>query len=173
MPPSTNETALNILLPQIWRFENDSRGIINFNTALSGYPLAVSSAYGKGTFCVLGIPDDFADLYRLPRNAQNQIRTLLGRDLFVRLDAPDHLALFAYDNRTFIIQNFRPEPETARVSVTRASSLHDLLSGQTLMSQPAGADQSGHVQTGNGAPWFNVPVPAHSFRVFAADTLSQ
>ena len=53
---------------------------INFNTALSGYPMAVQAAYGKGTFYVLAMPDDFADLYRLPQSVLTQIRSLLGRD---------------------------------------------------------------------------------------------
>ena len=82
----------------------DNRLSINFNTALSAYPLAVSATYGQGTFSVLAIPDDFADLYRLPQGVLNQIRALVGRDLFVSLDAPDHVSLFAYDNHTFIVQ---------------------------------------------------------------------
>ncbi|MGO9204382.1 MAG: hypothetical protein ACLQM8_28005, partial [Limisphaerales bacterium] len=98
-PAPASEPDLNILLPQIRRFENDNRLVINFNTALSGYPMAVSCAYGRGTFFVLAIPDDFADLYRLPQSVLNQIRALLGRDVFVNLDAPDHVSLFAYDNR--------------------------------------------------------------------------
>src|SRR5664279_2129061 len=72
----TRSSPLNILLPQIRRFENDNRLLINFETALSGYPMATSSAYGQGTFCVLAVPDDFADLYRLPPSVLNQIRTL-------------------------------------------------------------------------------------------------
>jgi len=47
-------------------FENDSWSSIPFNTARSGYPMVISAAYGKGTFYALAIPDDFADLYRLP-----------------------------------------------------------------------------------------------------------
>src|ERR1035441_7369737 len=106
--PAANAGAdLNVLLPQIRRFENDNRLTINFNTALSGYPMAISSTYGQGTFSVLAIPDDFADLYRLPRSVLNQIRNLLGRDVFVNLDAPDHVSLFAYDNHTSELQSLR------------------------------------------------------------------
>ena len=90
--------------------------------------MVVSCTYGRGTFSVLAVPDDFADLYRLPQSVLNQIRALLGRDVFVNLDAPDHVSLFAYDSRTFIVQNFRPQPVSTRVSVVRATRLHDLLS---------------------------------------------
>ncbi|MGO8676541.1 MAG: hypothetical protein ACLQVX_11800 [Limisphaerales bacterium] len=170
-PAPASEPDLNILLPQIRRFENDNRLVINFNTALSGYPMAVSSTYGRGTFSVLAIPDDFADLYRLPQSVLNQIRALLGRDVFVNLDAPDHVSLFAYDNRTFIVQNFRPQPVSARVSVVRAARLHDLLSGQTLAGSEDRGGQGGRGRLGGagGSTSFQVPVPGHSFRVFAAE----
>jgi hypothetical protein len=178
-PRAATETNLNILLPQIRRFENDNRLSINFETALSGYPMAVTCEYGKGTFCVLAVPDDFADLYRLPQSILNQIRALLGRDLFARLDAPDHVSLFAYDNRTLIIQNFRAEPVATRVSVTDARRLVDLQTTQTVAATAADAAGFGfgfgRGQFGGAgfaepaSPSFSIPVPAHSFRVFKAE----
>ena len=165
---AASEPDLNILLPQIRRFENDNRLSINFNTALSGYPMAISVAYGQGTFSVLAIPDDFADLYRLPQSVLYQIRALLGRDMFVSLDASDHVSLFAYDNHTFIVQNFRPQPVNTRVSVVRGTRLHDLLSDQTLAASENRAGRGDRGGFGAAAS-FEVPVPAHSFRVFSAE----
>ena len=170
--------SLNMLLPQMRQFENDSWPSMNFDTANSGYPMLIQAAYGKGTFYALALPDDFADLYRLPQSVLNQIRALLGRDLFVSLDAPDHVSLFAYDNRTFIVQNFQSQPVTTRVSVARATALHDLLSDKTIAPSQGGgggAGRGGRVGgggggiAGNGGSSFEVPVPAHSFRVFAAE----
>ncbi len=141
--------------------------------------MAIRAAYGKGTFYVLAVPDDFADIYRLPQSVLTQIRSLLGRDMFVSLDGPDHVSLFAYDNRTFIVQNFQSQPVTTRVSVVRATTLRDLLNGQTLAaSQRSGGGGAGRAgrgggrgggNAGNGGSSFEVPVPAHSFRVFAAE----
>ncbi len=156
-------------------FENDTWTGILFNTADSGYPLVVSASYGKGTFYALAIPDDFGDLYRLPQNVLNQIRGLLGHDFFVNLDAPDHVGLFAYDNRTFIIQNFQSQPVTTRVSVVRATALHDLLNHKTI--NPSQNNGGGFGRRGGGiggiagnvGSSFEVPVPAHSFCVFAAE----
>ena len=168
---AASEPDLNILLPQIRRFENDNRLVINFNTALSGYPMAVSCAYGQGTFSVLAIPDDFADLYRLPQSVLNQIRALLGRDVFVSLDAPDHVSLFVYDNHTFIVQNFWPQPVNTRVLVARATRLHDLLSGEILAGSEERGGRGGRGENGGTSAEvsFQMPVPAHSFRVFAAE----
>jgi len=171
------QTDLNILLPQMRYFENDSWPAINFDTALSGYPMAIRAAYGKGNFYVLAVPDDFADLYRLPQGVLTQIRDLLGRDLFVSLDAPDHVSLLAYDNRTFIVQNFQSQSVTTRVSVVRTAALHDLLNGQTMAPAQRGGGGDGRFgrggrgggNAGNGGSSFEVPVPAHSFRVFSAE----
>ncbi|MGO9109057.1 MAG: hypothetical protein ACLP9L_07475, partial [Thermoguttaceae bacterium] len=168
------EADLNIVLPQMRHFENDTWTSIPFRTAASGYPMVVSAKYGKGTFYALAIPDDFADLYRLPQGVVNQIRALLAGDVFVSLDAVDHVSLFAYDNRTFIVQNFRSQPVSGRVSVVRATHLRDLLTDQTLTGRQAGgggvAGPSGRRYLGgNNGTRFEVTVPAHSFRVFQAE----
>ncbi|MBN1362009.1 MAG: hypothetical protein JW993_15545 [Sedimentisphaerales bacterium] len=167
------EPNLNMLLPQMRHFENDAWPGLSFTTAASGYAMAISAAYGRGTFYVWAVPDDFADLYRLPQSVLNQIRALLGRDLFVSLDAPDHVSLFAYDNRTFIVQNFRSEPVRTRVRVTDATRIRDLLTDQTLagpQSTGGGGRRAGRGNFGGpGGAFFEVTVPGHSFRVFAAE----
>ena len=174
------EPDLNIVLPQMRQFENDAWQSINFTTAASGYPMVISASYGAGTFCALAIPDDFADLYRLPSSVLNQIRSLLCRDLFASLDAPDHVSLFPYDNRAIIVQNFQARPVTARVSVTRATRLRDLLSDQAVAAAQGGGGGGfggfgggfggGRGNAGGAARTaFEVPVPAHSFRVFQAE----
>jgi len=173
-PDAEPEADLNILLPQMRHFENDTWTSINFNTVASGYPMVVSAAYGQGTFYVLAVPDDFADLYHLPQNVLDQIRTLLGRDIFVSLSAPDHVSLFAYDNRTFIVQNFRSEPVTTRISVVGSSRIRNLLTDQILAgSQGGGGGRGGQARRGNsGGPAssvFEITIPGHSFRVFAAE----
>jgi hypothetical protein len=175
-PDAAPAADLNMLLPQMLHFENDTWTGIPFNTANSGYPLVVSASYGKGTFYALAIPDDFADLYRLPQNVLTQIRALLGHDLFVSLDAPDHVSLFAYDNRTFIVQNFTAQPVTARASVVRAAQLRDLQTGETVASAGGGGGGGGRFGGGgrgnlggNGGTAFPITVPGHSFRVFQAE----
>ena len=173
---------LNILMPQMRHFENDTWMSINFNTAASGYPMVVTArTYGKGSLSILAIPDDFADLYRLPQNVANEIRSLLGEDLFVSINAPDHVSLFAYDNKTFIIQNFQSQSVSAQVTVKDAANLRDLLTDQKITSG-GGARRGmrggmmggmmggfGGMRGGTGSgKSFSVSVPGHSFRVFKA-----
>jgi hypothetical protein len=180
---TTPPASLNMLLPQMRHFENDTWTSMEFSTADSGYPMLIRAAYGKGAFYVLALPDDFADIYRFPQGVLTQIRNLLGGDIFVSLDAPDHVSLFAYDNRTFIVQNFQSQPVTTRVAVTRATALRDLLSDTTIAASQGGGGGGGGGSFGGGRRGgggrggnaggprtsFEVPVPAHSFRVFAAE----
>ena len=175
----TPPANLNMLLPQIRHFENDTWTSLEFSTAASGYPMVVRAGYGKGNFYVLALPDDFADIYRLPQTVLTQIRNLLGGNFFVSLDAPDHVSLFAYDNRTFIVQNFTAQPVTARVSVAGAASLRDLLNDSSVAAARNGGGGGGRGgrrggggrggNGGNGGSSFEFPVPGHSFRVFAAE----
>jgi len=190
-PAAAAPASLNMLLPQMRHFENDTWTSMEFSTASSGYPMLVRAAYGKGTFYILALPDDFADIYRLPQSVLTQIRTLMCQDLFVSMDAPDHVILIPYDNRTFIVQNLQAQPVTARVTV-RATALTDLLSDKTLTSAGGGGAPAGGGRGpgagaggagggrggrgggrggagGGGGSSFEVPVPAHSFRVFAAE----
>jgi hypothetical protein len=178
--------SLNMLLPRMRRFSNDTGTGMEFLTAYSGYPMLVSAPYGKGTFYALALPDDFADIYRLPQSVLNQIRGLLGRDMFVTLDAPDHVSLFVYDNRTFIVQNFQTKAVTTRITA-RATALRDLLTDKTVAASAgggadgagvAGATRGGRAgrgggrrggAAGGGGSSFEVPVAAHSFRVFQAE----
>jgi hypothetical protein len=168
------DSELNILMPQMRHYENDAWPGLTFSTAASGYAMAISASYGKGTFYALAIPDDFADLYRLPEAVLNQLRALLGREQFVSLEGPARVALFAYDNRTFIVQNYQAQSVNVRVSVVGAGRLQDLLSSQPLVaarSEIAGSGRGfsrGNFGGNNGAV-FELRVPAHSFRVFRAE----
>jgi hypothetical protein len=168
-PAPAPEPELNILLPQMRQFENDAWPSVSFNTARSGYPMVISAAYA------LAIPDDVADLYRLPDSALNQMRSLLGRDVYVNLEAPTHVSLFAYDNRTFIIQNYQSQPVNARVLVVDAKSLRDLLTDQVVAASQSGTPLGGARGFGGGSVGgpsrtaFEVKIPAHSFRVFRVE----
>jgi hypothetical protein len=178
------ENDLNIIMPKLRHFENDTWNSILFNTANFGYPMVVgaerSTNYGKGTFYVIGIPDDFADLYRLPAMALTQIRSLFNRNMWVSIDAPDHVSLFAYDNQTFIVQNYQARAVDVRVTAEQADQIRDLLSDQLIKGEKEDTSRSGGMgfmgMAGRGAGGrdgnqasFSITVPGHSFRVFAAE----
>jgi len=82
------------------------------------------------------MPENFGDLYNLPQPMITRLKQFLFADAPVRIDAPDHVALFTYDNGAFVVENYRDD--SAEVGIARK--------GQ--------ADGEA------------VTIPPHSFRVF-------
>ncbi len=57
--------------------------------------------YGKGRLFILNIPDDYGDLYRIPKGAMAAIQAAFGRAFPVRLAAAPQFNLYLYDNDVF------------------------------------------------------------------------
>lgn len=146
----------------------------------NSYPILLYDDYDRGRFFVLAIPDNVADLYRLPAPVLNAVRNqIMGPFPFRLTDAPSQVCLFAYDNNTFVVQSFLPTEVTVTVSVSGTStptSVTDLLNSQTISPAPRGAGRGGFGGGFGGgrrggfvAPGtnFTIPIPAHSYRAFA------
>jgi hypothetical protein len=129
-----------VSIPEIRYFTNDSWSVISATSGGTTYPILVRNAYSKGTLYVLAVPDNPADLYNLPANVLTSIRTTLSAQDAVRIDAaPPQVALFPYDNGTFIVENYASE--TANVTVSLAgtiATLHELVGKTDVAPAPAG-----------------------------------
>jgi hypothetical protein len=132
----------DILIPEIRYATNDSWEIVSALTSparATGTPILHSARYSKGVLYVLTIPQAQGDLYSLPADVLTAIRNVVGRDLYVRLEAPSQVSLFVYDNDTFIVESFRESAGIARiVTDRRIAKLRDLLTGRELIGQPRG-----------------------------------
>ncbi len=177
------EASRDILVPEIKYFNilthdawGDALGVSPGGTT---YPILLSCDYSRGKFYVLTIPNDPADLYALPSSVLSVIRAALGSAEPVRIDnAPAQVALFRYDNNTFIVQNYLPTAADVTVSVTgTATQIRDLISGRQISPAPAtgrGARGFGRGFGGRGpaAPpprtSFTFTVLPHSYLAFAA-----
>jgi hypothetical protein len=127
-----------------------------------GYPMLIKAGYSKGTLYVLTIPDNFGDLYYLPPQVLNQIRTAIAGDLPVRIEGPSQIGLFAYDNGKFIVENFAP-PGGDSVNISaimdkKFPRLVDVVSGQQIEGKPRGEQMV-----------FEIALPAASYRVLSAE----
>src|SRR4029077_19677125 len=137
------------------------------------YPIVLSCDYSKGKFYVLTIPNDPADLYALPPSVLSVIRAALGSAEPIRLDSgPSQVALFRYDNNTFIMQNYLPTAAEVTISVAgTVAQIHNLLTGEDVSPAPAVARGFGGFGgprgRGPGAPAprtsFTFTVPPHSY----------
>ncbi len=111
-------------------------------TAISGdnsYPLVAQAEYGGGLLRVLAIPEDFADLYKLPEGALTMVKELIPDNLPVRLEGPAKVGLFLYDNKTCIVHSFLPHSTRIRLLVEGGvNSVTDLLTGESLPVRASG-----------------------------------
>ena len=104
-----------VLFPEVRFYTNDSWGIIRGVAAAKGFPIILMNHYSKGTLYLWTVPENFGDLYKLPRPMVTRIKQYLFGDLPVQIDAPDHVALFTYDNGAFIVENFRDDAASVQV----------------------------------------------------------
>jgi hypothetical protein len=71
--------------------------------------------YSKGTLYLWTMPENFGDLYNLPQPMITRLKQFLFTDAPVTIDAPDHVALFTYDNGGFVVENFRDDPASVGI----------------------------------------------------------
>lgn len=119
-------TVAPILFPEVHFYTNDSWGIIRGVAAAKGFPMVLMNRYSKGTLYLWTMPENFGDLYNLPQPMITRIKQYLFGDSPVTIDAPDHVALFTYDNGAFIVQNFRDQ--AARVDILRKGQGSEIVS---------------------------------------------
>jgi hypothetical protein len=180
--PDPLEAPRDILIPEIKYFNiltHDAWGdVLGVSPGGTTFPILLSCDYSKGKFYVLTIPNDPADLYAFPPAALSVIRDTLGSAEPIRLDsAPAQVALFRYDNNTFIVQNYLPTQAEVTVSAAGdVARIQDLLAGKDFTPTPAASNGFGGFDRGFGGRGpddrpprtrFTFNVPAHSYMAFA------
>jgi hypothetical protein len=165
-----------ILFPIIHLLTNQSWGQVTGYSGASpanAYPLVIRDAYDRGFLNVLVLPDNIADLYRIPTPALNAIREqIMGLFPVSLADAPAQVSLFAYDNHAFVVQSFLPTATTITVAVAgNVATITDLVSGETISRAAAGGGgRRGGNGRGNRRPVsrFTMTIPPHSYRAFGS-----
>ena len=104
-----------VLFPEVRFYTNDSWGIIRGVAAAKGFPMVLMNRYSRGTLYLWTMPQNFGDLYALPQAMVTRIKQYLFADQPVQIDAPDHVALFTYDNGAFVVENFRDSAAKVRI----------------------------------------------------------
>jgi hypothetical protein len=150
-----------VLFPEVRFYTNDSWGIIRGVAAAKGFPIVLMNHYSKGTLYLWTMPENFGDLYNLPQDMISRTKEFLFEDdAPVEVDAPDHVALFTYDNGAFVVENYRDDAAHVWVSFNGVPTVTDLLrkAPVKLLSDPPYAPRSA----------FELTIPPHSFRAFRA-----
>ena len=170
--PVSGETKPDILFPEVYFLTNDAWALVRAMAGGRGCPILFLDRYGKGTLYVWVIPDNFNDLYRLPPEVVSGIKNYVMRGFPVRLDGPGNVALFAYDNNTFIVESFLPVETSVRVGVTgNKGKLRNLLTGEVMAGQAQKLGGFGRGRPGGGERRmsFTLRLLPHSYSVFAVE----
>ncbi|HEV7138664.1 MAG TPA: hypothetical protein VGN43_18655 [Steroidobacteraceae bacterium] len=163
VPGRANEP---VIFPQIHFYTNDSWPLIRGEAAANAVPILLGTGYGRGELYVLDVPANMGQLYQLPQPVLDELRGWLLARFPLRIDAPAKVSLFAYDNRTLVVESYRDSPTAVRIFVQRgASRLVDLASGESVPPAPAVAPGPAPAEAGESS--FVVQLAAHSYRAFA------
>ena len=156
------------IIPQVKYFTNDAWEVVSAGRPLtggvSGYPILLRDTYSKGTLYVLTIPDDYGDLYYYPAGALNVIRRTMSKDVGAYIEGPSKVALFPYDNKTLVVENFNDNPVTLRIVVnSKVGSLQNLLTGEQLKPADVVVNNHRYAPYRPGQTVFDVSLAAHSY----------
>jgi hypothetical protein len=152
-----------VIFPQIRFYTNDSWPVIRGEAAANAVPILLKTGYGPGELYVLDVPANMGQLYDLPQPVLDELRGYVLARFPVRIDAPARVSLFAYDNRTLVVESYRDGPATVRIFVKAgASRLVDIASGQSLPPAPQVVPGPAPGQPGETS--FVLQLPPHSFR---------
>jgi len=155
-----------VLIPQIQYLTNDSWEDISCIASGSGWPILHQARYGNGSLFVLTIPDNFGDLYNLPAEVLNRIRSVLSQDINVHIEGPAQVSLFVYDNGTFIVESFLPENVNIKIITDKQiGKLKNILTGEERTGKGAQASQIWGREK-EETTTFDVTIKPHSYIVF-------
>lgn len=166
------KSSREFIIPQVKYFTNDAWEVVSAGRPLdggvSGYPILLRNTYSKGTLYVLTIPDDFGNLYDYPAGALNVIRSRMSRDVGYYIEGRSKIALFPYDNKTFVVENFNDEAVDVNVvfnsKVTGLRNLED--NGQLKPASDVVYGNNRWAPYREGQTVFRLKLPAHSYKAF-------
>lgn len=170
-----HQSAAPMIIPQIDYLTNDSWEDVSAIDGWMGWPILHDADYSKGHLFVLTVPDNPANLYDIPADALDRIRQTVAQDMFVRLEGPSKVALFAYDNDTFVVESFRDEPiDIGLITAGRFKRLRDLQTGEvvtgaTLPDDNVTRRRRGWAPSDTGKSHYALQLKSHSFRAFKAE----
>jgi hypothetical protein len=161
-----SETNSNILFPEIDFLTNDAWSLVRAEANGNGFPLLLMDRYSKGILYVWTIPENFNDLYALPPRVTASIRSYIMRGFPVQMDGPAQVALFPYDNNTFIVESYLSTETSVQISLLgRGAKLKNLLTGEVITGQaPGRRNNPGEERTSA-----SVKLLPHSYAVFAVE----
>ncbi len=128
------------------------------------FPLLTEDMYGEGRLFILNVPENFADLYKLPADVIQVINAVLSDGLEAYLYGEPKASLMLYDNHVCAVHSFRPMTTDLRLVVRGECRLvRDLESGReytapVLLRGPQKAGDAARTRAALPEYAFDIPV---------------
>lgn len=164
-PNRSQDTDVSIKIPVFTYITNDSWEDITTLDYENGWPLLQYSVFSKGDIFVWVIPDNFSHLYALPENALNRYRAVASVDADVFIQGPSQVALFTYDNGTFVVHSFHDTPVEIQAVVHGTKGIVDLTTDEVIEGTQ-GQSEKIYGRERFDASTCTITIPPHSFRAF-------
>ena len=128
----------------------------------NNFPVLTEDFYGRGRLLILNVPENFADLYKLPAAVAGALCKELSSGQPLYLSAEPKWSLITWDNEVCCLYSFRPMLSHARVVVRGAcKGIQDLETG-TIYDCPVLLPAPGKRQDGART---RIALPEYAFDV--------
>ena len=128
-----------ILFPEIVHGNNESWSLLNGGDGDYHTPLILVSTYGSGRIYIVAIPDNYADIYRIPRGAADVLKRIVSTDIYA---SGRDFSLFAYDDGSMILYRYvKGDVRPAHIRLhtrNEADKLVDMVTGEEFETFTAG-----------------------------------
>ena len=169
-PAGGGENNAGVLIPEIDYFTNDAMPVVSADASGNSFPILLADHYSKGTIFVLTIPDNFNDLYSYPPSVVSALKEAVLGDFPVRMEGPNKVSLFAYDNHTFVVESYLDHPATVTVAITDGiARIVNMESGESIAGEAAASRRGpgGRQSTGPARMNFSITIQPHSYAAFS------
>ena len=132
-----------------------------------GWPIMHRGRVSNGTLYLLVVPDNFADLYNLPDNALNSIRSTVSKRVVpYTIEGPNNISLYVYDNNTIVVESFHDEEITFNVVAqsTPKNTATDVLTGEKLEGKARMTFSFGPAPAAPAQVTYSVTLKPHSYK---------
>ena len=122
-----------ILFPEIVHGNNASWSLLNGGDGDYHASLFLRSAYGKGRLYIMAVPDNNADIYRIPRVATDVFKRMMSPETYA---SGSNFSMFTYDDGSMILYRYVKgdvRPSHVRINtLKKVSILKDTETGRCV-----------------------------------------
>lgn len=122
-----------ITLPIIEAFTNDTWKLANANGKENNIPLVLTTDILNGRLNIIAVPDDFGELYFLPKEVLKIIRKTINSDS-IDIEAESKIVFFTYDNGYMAIKSFNKFSTDITITVDKSGAkFENLLNNEIFL----------------------------------------